>query len=413
MHIQLFTVPPFSFCLFYMRCFDLAQTLTFNNNNNLTRMLASPTTSPRPYRGINPALNFPADHTRGTILGKGSEGTVESWTHLASGFILAVKIIKHHDRLPAEVQVLKDLPLHPSIIRLDAFYANALTPHTDCLIFEYCAGGDLLEFKKHMYSKNKAVFSEAFMWSIYHQLSDALATLHEGIGASYTNVWKPIVHRDIKAQNILISSLGPKVDHSSLIIKLADFGLSTFSEDNKSKMSNVWGTTYMWPPEQTWENRIATTAGDIWAIGHVMHELAHGFPPILDWRVFAEAWGKKEGNTIPKDWNELKIKSFCCAKTTRRVLPINVETEEQQGDARRKRACPKYSDELNECLMAALKIKLTDRATAGSLRRKIEEAHAAFLFEELRMENEAAEKEMAEYANEEWDDHNYVLLYDN
>jgi hypothetical protein len=37
----------------------------------------STTTFPRPYRGINPALDFPADHSRDAILGKGSEGIVE------------------------------------------------------------------------------------------------------------------------------------------------------------------------------------------------------------------------------------------------------------------------------------------------------------------------------------------------
>jgi serine/threonine protein kinase len=378
-------------------------------------MLNSTTNSSHPYRGINPALNFPTDHSRGAILGKGSEGIVECWTHKPSGILVAVKLIQHRDYLPREVQLLKDLPLHPSIIRFDVFYANIPTPKHDCLIFEHCASGDLLEFRKHMYYKNKAVFNEAFMWSIYHQLCAALAFLHEGIGGPHAEVWKPIVHRDIKAQNILISTLGNKTDHSSLTIKLADFGLASFYED-KSKMADVWGTTYMWPPEQTWENRLATPAGDIWAIGNVMHELAHGFPSIMDWKVFAEAWRKKPGNLIPEGWSELRIKSFFCAKTPRRVLAINLESEKQPNDTRRKRACPRYSDELHECLMAALKINMSERATAGSLKRRVEEAHAAFMFEELRAESEKAENEMGGYeSDEEWDDYDYeyIVLYDS
>jgi hypothetical protein len=59
---------------------------------------------------------------------------------------------------------------------------------------------------------------------------------------------------------------------------------------------------------------------------------------------------------------------------------------------------------------------MSERATAGSLNRRVEEAHAGFKFEELRAENEKAEKEMGGYeSKEEWDDYDneYIVLYDN
>ncbi|KAF2795868.1 kinase-like protein [Melanomma pulvis-pyrius CBS 109.77] len=363
-------------------------------------MESSTTAPPGPYRGGDPWLNFPNEHERGQVLGKGSEGIVESWTHRPSNIVLAVKMIKARSGLPLEVQILKDLPLHPSIIRFDAFYREVLHPRTDCLLFEHCSLGDLFDFRTEILETSNATFSEAFMWSVYHQLSSALAFLHDGIGAPASiDLWKTIVHRDIKAENVLIKTFGAKKDKSSIIIKLADFGLSTFYDPKTSRMPEAWGTTMAWPPEQTWENREATPAGDIWAIGCIVHELAHGFLPLLNWRTFAKAWLTE--NTIPKDWSQGKKMSFYKAKTPRIVLPINVEPAKQSKDTRRTRPCPKYSDGLNECMMLALEMNMTERATAGSLNSQVEEAHASFLFEELRVQNEEIEKEMQDRSSED------------
>ena len=348
-------------------------------------------------------LNFPHDHKRELFLGIGSEGTVEAWIHKHSRIVLAIKIIKHQNSIPAEVNILKDLPPHPSVIQFKAFYKNAPRLDTDALLFEYCEEGDLQKFREEMISINKAVFSEAFMWSVFSQMSDALAFLHEGVGApAGVEPWQTICHRDIKTQNILISTLGKKEDHSGIVIKLADFRLSALYNPASSRMPGFWGTTIFWPPEQTWEGRESTPAGDVWAVGSVIHELAHGFPPILSLGVFSEAWLKE--NRIPEGWNETKIMSFFGAGTPRKVLPIDIELGCQEMDARHKRPCPTYSYSLNGCMMAALAMDIENRATAGSLQRKIEEAYAETLFEELRCENEELRRELQGSSSEEdWD----------
>lgn len=73
--------------------------------------------------------------------------------------------------------------------------------------------------------KGRMVFSEAFMWSVYSQLMSAIAFLHEGIDDQHRrgrDVWRPIVHRDVKFENVLAKNLGSKDDWSDIEIKLGN-----------------------------------------------------------------------------------------------------------------------------------------------------------------------------------------------
>ncbi|KAF2680544.1 kinase-like protein [Lentithecium fluviatile CBS 122367] len=358
---------------------------------------------------INPAVAFPHQHLRCRKVGDGSEGFVEAWSHKVTGFVMAVKVIKPGKKIPLEVEVLRSLPAHCSIIHCFAYLPRLSSPNGDCIFFEYSPAGDLFELSKRMYKKNKAIFSEALVWAVFSRLSSAIAFLHEGIDCKVpTNAdsWRPVVHRDIKLENVLISTLGQKDDFSSLVLKLGDFGLSAFYDPSNARMPGNWGTSVLWPPEQIWEEREATPAGDVWAVGCVMHELAHGFPPVVD-PEFTEKLAKKENKapSLPSHWSSAMRKSFWALKTPRKPLPANLDPGEHGWDIRRNRPTPKYSDALNECMMMALSLQVAQRATAATLKTQIEEEHAAFLFEELRLENEAMEKEMNGGESEgEWDE---------
>lgn len=82
---------------------------------------------------------------------------------------------------------------------------------------------------------------------------------------------KDIVHRDIKAENILFENTeeGSK-------IKIIDFGVSTkFVKDQK--MKETLGTAYYIAPEvllQNYDNKC-----DVWSCGVLLYILLCGYPP--------------------------------------------------------------------------------------------------------------------------------------
>ena len=206
-----------------------------------------------------------------------------------------------------------------------------------------------------------------------------------------TNTWRPVIHRDIKVENIFVMSLGGKKDLSDIVVKLGDFGLASYYDPSMAKMPGRLGTALMWPPEQTWENREATPAGDVWAVGSVIHELAHGFPPVVDPELTKKAWS----TDVPfgPTWSKALRESFWDAKSERRPIPINLEKSAQESDTRRRRPTPKYSDRLNVSLMAALEVSVEERATACELKNKLAEEHVAFLFDEMQAQNEVLQNE--------------------
>ena len=177
------------------------------------------------------------------------------------------------------------------------------------------------------------------------------------------------------------------------MVKLGDFGLSAFYNPEDSQMPGMWGTTILWPPEQTWEGRVATPAGDIWAVGCIVHELAHGFPPVVDPNLTERMLCGKNQPLV--QWDSRVRKAYWSAKAQRKPVPINVNPKQQEFDVRRRRAAtPIYSDALNSCMMVALHLNVTKRATAGQLKRKVDEEHAAVLFEDLGLCSEAQQSDM-------------------
>jgi len=87
------------------------------------------------------------------------------------------------------------------------------------------------------------------------------------------------------------------------LIKVGDIGFFEFYDPANRKSPGSWGTAVCWPPEQTWGKREATPEGDIWVVGCDIHELAHGFPPVVD-PDFAESLAQKDPK-VPKPPSDL------------------------------------------------------------------------------------------------------------
>ncbi|HSQ34681.1 MAG TPA: serine/threonine-protein kinase, partial [Candidatus Binatia bacterium] len=100
------------------------------------------------------------------------------------------------------------------------------------------------------------------------QVLDIATQIASGLAVAHA---KGIVHRDIKPQNIVISSGGT--------VKILDFGLSKLKGVSPlTKESSTLGTVHYMSPEQTMGKGVDHRT-DIWALGVVLYEMLTGQPP--------------------------------------------------------------------------------------------------------------------------------------
>ncbi|KAM6165632.1 serine/threonine-protein kinase TAO3 [Erethizon dorsatum] len=194
-------------------------------------------------------------------IGHGSFGAVYFATNAHTNEVVAVKKMsysgkqsheKWHDILK-EVKFLRQLK-HPNTIEYKGCY---LKEHTAWLVMEYCLGSasDLLEV-------HKKPLQEVEISAITHGALQGLAYLHS----------HALIHRDIKAGNILLSEPGQ--------VKLADFGSASMA----SPANSFVGTPYWMAPEVILAMDEGQYDGkvDIWSLGITCIELAERKPPLFN-----------------------------------------------------------------------------------------------------------------------------------
>ncbi|KAL8823419.1 MAG: hypothetical protein Q9170_008360, partial [Blastenia crenularia] len=212
-------------------------------------------------------------------IGSGGEGHCSLFRlHHRPRTLLAVKTLisppelvwsQTKKRVPIEAHILQGLlPPNPHVIKL---YDYTHSPLGTKFYYEYCPLGDLQDTIDKVAGKGRRV-PESFIWHAFAQLADAVHFLHTGSPKGVQ-----ILHRDIKPANILLRpSTSPsqhnndgnaKPPYPDLI--LADFGCATHVTPKPSPRSCVGTLSYMGP-----ELPLQNTAGDIWALGAVIHALA-------------------------------------------------------------------------------------------------------------------------------------------
>ena len=200
------------------------------------------------------------------LIGEGSYGQVYKATDKQSEKSVACKIIdivnSNEDlkTIQKEIAFLNKLD-HPNITK---FHKSFIYKETVWIIMEYLnrgSGREILDRIDNDPTRKSKGFPEKLVAIVCREMLNGLAHIHD----------KQMIHRDLKAANVLFTSKGD--------VKLADFGVSG-QLDNlaKSRMTFV-GTPYWMAPE-TIKGIGTTTAADIWSLGITAIEFAKGVPPL-------------------------------------------------------------------------------------------------------------------------------------
>ena len=191
--------------------------------------------------------------------------------------------------LQNEVKLVNQLSVHPNVIRYEACYRfnTGIAGDMDFAVLPYYELGNLEQFL------NNSQPSFAVKHQIVKGVLEGIRFLHH----------ENCIHRDLKAQNILIEKAGDKI-----IAKIADFGLSRYVKSNDLAVSNSSiGLTFEYAsPEQIKNHKIYKNV-DLWAVGVLIYKVITGKSPF-----------KKEGVSTKNDVHaQLEISN----KIVNRILP--------------------------------------------------------------------------------------------
>ncbi|EZG43849.1 cyclin-dependent protein kinase-like serine/threonine kinase family catalytic domain protein [Gregarina niphandrodes] len=151
-----------------------------------------------------------------------------------------------------EMALLKDLN-HPNIVQLHNIFVGI---ESIAFVFELCETdlGQVLDIR----IKSQTYLDRSYVRSIMLQLLSALNYVHS----------KNVLHRDIKPQNVLLTSGG-------IVVKLADFGLSVkygLSPDHEQKYCTAITLWYR-PPELLLGEIYYGPEAEVWSVGCLFAEL--------------------------------------------------------------------------------------------------------------------------------------------
>lgn len=191
-------------------------------------------------------------------IGKGNFAKVKLARHLPTDRLAAIKIIDKTklttsslQKLFREVRIMKSLN-HPNIVKLYEVIENE-----KCLflVMEYASRGEIFD-----YLVANGRMKEKDVRSKFRQILSAVHYCHQ----------KDIVHRDLKAENLLLDR--------DLNIKIADFG---FSNEFKPgfKLDTFCGSPPYAAPELFQGKKYDGPEVDVWSMGVILYTLVSGSLP--------------------------------------------------------------------------------------------------------------------------------------
>jgi serine/threonine protein kinase len=203
------------------------------------------------------------DYIMQSQIGQGSFATVWRAEHKLTKHPVAVKIISNdlikdedtRTHLVREINIIKQTD-HPFIAKL--FEVIMEKSHT-ILVMEYATRGSILNFVN-----SKGKLTETTARRYFSQILSALEYLH---------TQKLIVHRDLKAENVLLDK--------NCNVRLIDFGLSNFFSSEYPELSTACGSPAYTAPEIL-HGRSYMRSVDVWSAGILLYAMTVGQLPFYD-----------------------------------------------------------------------------------------------------------------------------------
>ncbi|KAL8670770.1 MAG: hypothetical protein Q9168_004712 [Polycauliona sp. 1 TL-2023] len=211
------------------------------------------------------------------LIGKGAFGRVFKANDLTRKKVVALKVVDvdpHDFKAPTiekdesiqtvlhEIKILTQL--RDSKAKNINLIIDAFPIHSQLwIVTDYCPGGSLHTLMQGVGHK----LEEDYIIPVARELAVALEAIHAA----------GIIHRDVKAANVMI--------HENGSLQLIDFGVSGLLQTGNDKRSTIIGTPHWMPPEMTSQMFIQKPSAsygnevDVWAYGCTLFEIATGAPP--------------------------------------------------------------------------------------------------------------------------------------
>uniref|UniRef100_A0A671R311 non-specific serine/threonine protein kinase n=1 Tax=Sinocyclocheilus anshuiensis TaxID=1608454 RepID=A0A671R311_9TELE len=189
-------------------------------------------------------------------IGKGNFAKVKLARHILTGKEVAIKIIDKTQLNPTSLQKFtKSISCHLLLYITVQLFEVIETEKTLYLVMEYASGGEVFD-----YLVSHGRMKELEARAKFRQIVSAVHYCHQ----------KNIVHRDLKAENLLLDA--------DANIKIADFGFSNeFTLGNK--LDTFCGSPPYAAPELFQGKKYDGPEVDIWSLGVILYTLVSGSLP--------------------------------------------------------------------------------------------------------------------------------------